>query len=314
MRPSVKLILLITFLGMVNLSSQQLDEAQAPQKVRDLLKELRQEIQKKGYSFTVGYNPALNYTLSQLCGLKEPPNWWQVAQERNMLKLKPAMLRAIGEELPEKWDWRDQDAVSPVKDQASCGSCWAFATIASHESFLLIDQDKLTDLSEQYLVSCNTRGWGCNGGWWAQDMLVNPGAVLEEEFPYVAEDVPCDGPYEYPFKLSGWAYVDGDDKVPTVEKLKRAIYDYGPICAAVYAGNSFQSYTGGIFDQDETPGGGFGCTPPAKVNHAIFLLGWDDIRQVWILKNSWGTGWGEEGYMLINYGISNVGYAAVIVY
>lgn len=317
---SLSILIVIILIFWINIGlSQELDETQAPQKVQQLLQDLRQEIQDKGYSFTVGFNPALNYDLSQLCGLKEPANWWQKAKDLNISKLRPGMLRALEEEevmLPAQWDWRDQNGVTSVRDQEACGSCWAFGTIASFESLLLIKQNLLTDLSEQFLVSCNEQGWGCNGGWWAHDMLVDPGAVEEEDFPYVAEDVPCNGPYEYTYQLDGWAYVDGEDKVPGDEKIKQAIYDYGPVCAAVYVGSAFQSYTGGVFNKDETPQDGIFscCAPTAKVNHAIFLVGWNDDKQAWILKNSWGTGWGENGYMLIKYGISNVGYAAVIVY
>jgi len=306
--------LITSFLG----QAQQLDETQAPQEVKNILQDLRNEIKEKGYSFNVGYNPALNYTLKQLCGLKEPKDWWQKARELNIKTLRPRIIRSMEEEvgLPAQWDWRLQNGVTGVRDQGACGSCWAFGTIASFESLLLIRQNLTTDLSEQNLVSCNTQDWGCDGGWWAHDMLVSPGAVLEADFPYVASDVPCAGPYDYPYQLSGWAYVDGDDQVPTVDKMKQAIYEYGPVCAAVYVGNAFQSYTSGVFDKDETPGGGLfcGCEPPPKVNHAIFLVGWDDSKQTWILKNSWGTGWGESGCMRIKYGTSNVGFAAVVVF
>jgi len=78
---------------------------------------------------------------------------------------------------------------------------------------------------------------------------------------------------------------------------------YGPISTAVCVGPSFQSYTGGVFETDE-------CT---EVNHAVVLTGWDDTQGnngVWILRNSWGTGWGEDGYMRIGYGISGVGSCA----
>lgn len=309
----VTLVLLLTMsLG------QQMDETLAPQEVKDRLQKLRQEITEKEYSFTVGYNPAMTYTLDQLCGLMEPKDWWKTAKDLSLSVKKPQILGVVEEEvgLPAKWDWRDHNGVTDVRDQGGCGSCWAFGTVASFESLLLIKQSLATDLSEQYLVSCNTEGWGCGGGWWAHDMLVSPGAVLEADFPYVASDAPCGGPYNYPYQLSGWAYVDGDDKVPGVDKIKQAVYDYGPVCAAVYVGSAFQAYTGGVFDKDETPGGGFlsCCAPPSQVNHAIFIVGWDDSKGAWVLKNSWGTGWGENGFMWIKYGISNVGFAAVAAF
>jgi len=151
-------------------------------------------------------------------------------------------------------------------------------------------------------------------------MLINPGAVLESEFPYVASETLCGGPYNYSYKLSGWAYVDGDNKVPSVDKIKQAVFQYGPVCSAVFVGYAFQAYTGGVFDKDEVPkpnSGGCNATPAepvTKVNHAIVIIGWDDNKGAWIIKNSWGPEWGNNGYMYIKYNTSNVGYASTIVY
>jgi len=222
--------------------------------------------------------------------------------------------------LPEAFNWCDNGGCTPVKNQGGCGSCWAFATVAPLESNIKIKNGVEENLAEQYLVSCNTDGWGCDGGWWAHDYhwwKIPPseseaGAVLEEEFPYQANDVPCCGscPFNHPYELDSWSWVGEGSGVPSVEDLKQAIYTYGPISAAICAGSAFGSYGGGIFETDET------CT--FGVNHAVALVGWDDSQGtngVWILRNSWGTGWGESGYMRIGYGVSNVGYSAnYIVY
>jgi C1A family cysteine protease len=308
----VLLALLLAFLTL----GQQSDPDISGETVQQKIIRLQETIDKQDYSFTVGENPALNYTLDELCGFRAPEGWQQQAMENNLQTVQPEALRAAPVSLPSAWDWRNHNGVSPVKDQGACGSCWAFGTVGTFESLLLIQQNLLEDCSEQHLVSCNTEGWGCNGGFWAHDMLMDPGAVLEADFPYVASDVPCGGPYTYPYQLGGWTYVDGDNAVPPVELIKEAIYNYGPVCAAVFVGDFFQSYTGGIFDAREPrPSGGCGCdgTPPPP-NHAIMLVGWDDSEGVWILKNSWGTDWGMQGYMLIRYGSNQVGYAAVAVY
>jgi hypothetical protein len=86
-----------------------------------------------------------------------------------------------------------------------------------------------------------------------------------------------------------------------VDAIKNAIYNYGPVAAAVCVDRYFQAYTGGIFTDP---------VPCRQVNHAIVLVGWDDAGGYWILRNSWGTSWGEQGYMRIAYGTSQVGYAA----
>lgn len=317
MRVKFVFAMLILFALTFNAFGQKLDESLAPQKVKDLLKELREEIEEKNLSFSVGYNPALNYTIAQLCGLREPKDWWSIAVKKNISTLEPQKLEALEEmvALPDVLDWRAKNGVTGIRDQGNCGSCWAFGTLGSFESLLMIKQDTTVDLSEQHLVSCNNSGYGCNGGWWAHDMLVDPGAVLESDFPYVASDVPCGGPYNYPFKLTGWGYVDGEDQVPSIEKIKDAVYNYGPLSVAVYVGSAFQAYTGGVFDRDEAPSNGFfSCVAPSKVNHAILIVGWDDSKEAWIIKNSWGDGWGENGFMYIKYGTSNVGFAAAFVY
>jgi len=222
--------------------------------------------------------------------------------------------------LPEAFNWCDNGGCTPIRNQGACGSCWAFGTVAPLESNIKIKNGVEENLAEQYLVSCNTNGWSCDGGWWAHDYHwwkmppseSEAGAVLEEEFPYQADDVPCCGPcpFSHPYELDSWNWVGEGSGVPPVADLKQAIYTYGPVSAAICAGSAFGSYGGGIFETDET------CA--FNVNHAVVLVGWDDnqgTNGVWILRNSWGTGWGESGYMRIGYEVSNVGYSAnYIVY
>jgi len=322
-----RLPLMFTLLVFVSISvcmcgnafGQIMDEENAPEHVKETLARLREEIQSHNLTFNVGYNVAHQYTIEQLCGLRETDTWWTEAKDLNIQAIKPKNLtmRVEAEDvgLPQVWDWRANNGVTSVKDQQNCGSCWAFSAIASFESNLLIEQAINVDLSEQHLVSCNPWNWGCNGGWWPHDMLKNPGAVLESEFPYEAEDLPCGTSYNYVYQLNGWAYIDGDDKIPSVDKIRQAIYNNGPVCASVYVGSAFQSYTGGVFNKDESPKKGFlDCSDPVKVNHAILIVGWDDTKGAWIIKNSWSRYWGDNGYMYIKYGISNVGYAAALVY
>jgi inhibitor of cysteine peptidase len=223
---------------------------------------------------------------------------------------------ASGEEqgptdLPPAFDWCERGGCTPVRDQGQCGSCWAFATVAPLELNVLIQGGTGEDLSEQYLVSCNTDGWGCNGGGFAHDYhawKVPPGeegagALSEPAFPYVASDVPCAPPHAHLYQIESWQFVASEWSVPPVVDIKRAIYEHGPVAAAVCVNSAFQSYSGGVFE-------GPGCT---VVNHAVALVGWDDSQGengAWLLRNSWGPDWGEEGFMRIAYGVSNVGFGA----
>jgi C1A family cysteine protease len=225
--------------------------------------------------------------------------------------------------LPSTFNWATSDnylgapKLTPIRNQGNCGSCWAFSTVAAFEGSIYIKDNVARDLSEQFLVSCNQDGWGCDGGWWGHkyhyDTTIpndpNPGAVYEITFPYVASDVPCNAPYTRPYRLNNWFYVSSAWSIPSVDALKNAIYNYGPVSVAVCAGPVFQNYRSGIYSTNESSycNGG--------INHAVNLVGWNDAENTWILRNSWGTGWGESGYMRILRGVSNIGYnASYVVY
>ena len=268
------------------------------------LASMQQQAADDHWTFTVGETPATQRPLWQLCGFVEPKDWWVNASFDPCIPTRS---------LPDKWDWRDYGGVSSVKNQDGCGSCWAFCNIGTMESAILIHDHVEVDLSEQWLVSCNKNHWGCNGGWYAHDYhqyktdrFNGSGAVLEQNFPYNATDEPCDGPYHHPYHIDSWKYVGLGQGVPNPESIKQAIYTYGPVSVGVAVNQAFGAYTGGVFNNNT----------PAGINHCVTLVGWDDTQGehgVWILKNSWGTGWGEDGYMLIEYGCCKVGYAACYV-
>ena len=270
---------------------------------------LRQQIEKEGWEYTVGKNSASKYTIDQLCGLVEPVDW-----SKNAL-FDPCTPRG---ELPESFDWRDEieGGLPSIKDQANCGSCWAFGTVAPLECSIKIKDNVEEDLSEQWLVSCNQDGYSCSGGWWCHDYFMengktdpcgDTGAVLEEDFPYSASNEPCDCPYPHEYFIEDWAYVGNPNGIAEVDEIKQALLDYGPVSVAVCVNNAFKAYTGGVFS-------GPTCS---NINHAVALVGWDDTQGtngVWFLRNSWGTDWGEDGYMKIEYGVCDVGYRTVRIH
>ncbi len=211
--------------------------------------------------------------------------------------------------VPSSFNWCDQGGCTPIRDQGQCGSCWAFSTVGPLESAILRAGEGAKDLSEQYLVSCNVEGWGCNGGWWGHDYHewkfsppeVDAGAVYESAFPYTATDAPCAREYGTNEQIADWVYVGSSSSVPATDAIKQAIVDHGPVSAVVCVNTAFQLYQEGVFNPTQ---------PCRQTNHAIVLVGWDDSRGAWRLRNSWGTGWGEDGYMWIAYGKSIVGYGA----
>lgn len=260
---------------------------------------------QEGWTFTIGKNTATDRPLSELCGLVEPKDWWVNASFDPCLPTQ---------EVPSHFDWRELSGCPPVRDQGGCGSCWAFGTVGPLECNILITDHKEVDLSEQWLVSCNRNGWGCNGGWWAHDYhqwktdrFNGTGAVLESSFPYEARDLPCDGPYQHPYQIDSWHYIGWSQGIPSTDAIKQAIMTYGPVSVSIAVTGAFGGYTGGVFNVDD---------PQAPINHAVTLVGWDDnqgTNGVWFLRNSWGPGWGEGGYMRIEYRCCKVGFAACYV-
>jgi len=265
---------------------------------------LQKQGELEGWTFTVGENSATQYSIDHLCGFVVPENWEDGAHFEFFTQMGG---------LPDYFNWYDLGGCTPIKNQGNCGSCWAFGTVGPLESAILLSGGGEVDLSEQWLVSCNSDGWGCNGGWWAHDYhqwktdpCGDTGAVLESEFPYVAYNAPCNCPYPHDYLIDDWAFVGSEHGIPSVSAIKQAIYDHGPISVAVRADSAFQSYNGGIFNEHSS----------GDVNHAVVLVGWDDNQGsdgIWFLRNSWGEGWGEDGYMRIEYGCSSVGYSACYI-
>jgi len=276
----------------------------AAQLTKEDIAQLQQRAIDEGWTFEVRESEATHYSLEQLTGLKVPDNWRETAQ---FVDIAPSR------SLPDSFDWRDQGGLPPIRNQGGCGSCWAFSTVGALECNIKIRDGDTEDLSEQYLVSCNSDGWGCGGGWlafdyfdWKPDPCGGVGAVLEADFPYAAYDLPCGCPYNHPYTIEDWAFVGPQWGTPTVDAMKQAILDYGPISVLISVNNAFQAYGGGVFN---------GCTGN-ELNHAVVLVGWDDNQGsggVWFLRNSWGPTWGEGGYMRIPYGCSMVGYGAAFV-
>lgn len=279
---------------------------------------LQQEIRSQGYTFSIGPNPATRRPLNQLAGTQIPGNALQLARRQTPLaaSTESRLPRSLGQQQSfcsagdRAFDWRQLDKVTPIRDQGSCGSCWAFAAMAAFESSALYHNNmnssqlgSVADGSEQHIVSCSGAG-SCSGGWYypAFEFMRKDGAVLEGQFPYQAQDVGCRNMNNATkFQAETWGFVSDYQEIPDVGDLKQAMCEHGPLAVAVNATEFFQWYTGGVFNEKDRNG----------INHAVTLVGWDDNKKAWLMKNSWGTGWGESGYMWIAYDSNNIGaYAA----
>lgn len=207
------------------------------------------------------------------------------------------------------FDWRDESVSTPVKDQGQCGSCWDFAACATFEESWMYVNKQTIDVSEQNILDCNDGGKGCGGGWISTvfDYLVNTGVASESDYPYVARKMtPCNQSVGKPYKAYAWAYVGDDDGIPSVEQLKTALYYNGPLAIGINATDSFQRFdfsTGNVFNEGNTD----------KINHVVTLVGWDDNKRAWLIKNSWGPDWGMKGYAWVAYNTNRVGFGAAWV-
>ncbi len=248
------------------------------------LKALQDTLAKLGNPWIAGETDLSDLPLEEkrkLCGfLPMPEREWGPAPkiiEKPLSKNPP----------PASWDWRDKDGknwMTPVKNQNPCGNCWAFAMCSAMESVLKVQNntpDETPNLSEQFLTSCNTKGYSCYGGgqFTVFADVKNFGVCDEACFPYTASDKPCDN------RCANW-----QDRVVRV-KSYRVNYSFdvsddqkkewimeGPMCVAVDAKEDFFYYKGGVYEP----------ILGEKFNHAVCCIGWTSSGR-WICKNSWGS-------------------------
>ncbi|KAF7060672.1 hypothetical protein CFC21_067449 [Triticum aestivum] len=199
---------------------------------------------------------------------------------------------------PASVDWRKRGAVTAVKNQGQCGSCWAFSTVAVVEGIYQIQTGKLASLSEQELVDCDKLDHGCNGGVSyraLQWITSNGGITSQEDYPYTAKDDTCDTT-----KLSHHAAsISGFQRVATRSELSltNAVV-MQPVAVSIEAGGAnFQHYRNGVYNG---PCG-------TRLNHGVTVVGYgeDEVtgESYWIVKNSWGEKWGDSGYLRMKKGI-----------
>jgi len=195
---------------------------------------------------------------------------------------------------PPSVDWRTKNAVTPIKDQGQCGSCWAFSATGSMEGSWAIKKNALLSVSEQQLVDCSgSQGnQGCNGGlmdYAFEYVIANMGIASEDSYPYKAVDQRCKNPLpDSVLTISSYVDVKANDDAA----LETAVAK-GPVSVAIEADSSaFQFYSSGILDDNS-------CG--TQLDHGVLAVGYDVLtnKKYWIVKNSWGTSWGNDGYVWI---------------
>ncbi|KAM3955495.1 procathepsin L [Aphomia sociella] len=203
----------------------------------------------------------------------------------------------IVEELPKEFDLRLEGFIRPIKSQGNCGSCWAFSTTAAVEGAVAKSNGGIrVDLSEQSLVDCawGYQNYGCDGG------------MLDSAFQYIVDKgIPTDADYGIymeqdgycnllnisdTYKIAGFAQVT--PRSPN--SMKVALYKYGPVAVAIHANTNMKQYSNGIYYDPECKG--------ESLNHGVTVVGYGirDGEDYWIVRNSWGADWGEDGYILMS--------------
>ena len=194
---------------------------------------------------------------------------------------------------PATMDWRTKGAVTSVKDQGQCGSCWSFSSTGAVEGAWAISKGQLTDFSEQELVDCATGvsygSHGCNGGQMegAFKFVIENGQCTLSSYPYTAKDGTCQ-------KCTAVAHISSCSDVKPNDQLSlKAAVAQQPVAVAIEADTRyFQSYSGGILDSSSC-----GTT----LDHGVLTVGYgeENGQKYWLVKNSWGTTWGDKGYVKI---------------
>ena len=234
--------------------------------------------------------------------------------------------------LPISFDWRDSGNVTSVKNQASCGTCWTFGTTSVLESAVLIHEGAEYNFSEQSVALCVDRSWTylydgtddpCNAGgnsFKASEVFIRKGSVLESCNPYNGSALNCGGSCVCDnctpvTRVDGYRLVTNNGS--EIDVIKNAVYSHGPVTMSFYwhsSGSHTDATWGTIYDY-------YPC--PESANHLVSIIGWNDSvphpaehdgTGAWIVKNSWGTGWGNDGYFYLAYNSSCVQGIAYLEY
>lgn len=260
---------------------------------------------RAGLSFALALNPLSDRTESELAAMRGRRSHGKTPN--NGLPFPSSMYQGV--QLPDSLDWRLYGAVTPVKDQAICGSCWSFSTTGAIEGALFVKTGYLQVLSQQMLIDCS---WGfgnngCDGGeeWRGYEWIMKHGglATMETYGPYMGMNGQCHlNESQLIARIQSYTNVTSGDG----EALKLALFKNGPVAVSIDAGHrSFVFYSHGVYYE---PACG---SKVEELDHAVLAVGYGTMQgePYWLVKNSWSTYWGNDGYVLMSMKDNNCGVA-----
>lgn len=278
-------------------------ESIAPDTIKREIARLRKLGTEKGWTFQVTATSVAGKNIRDITGGIEETS--QSSNGGGNQSTQPPPIGAnIGDPLATSFDLRSLNLVTPIRDQGNCGSCWAFCAIASTESAHLLKNKldfNLLNLSEQQILSCSKVG-SCGGGnsSGALEFIKNNYIADELESIYTAKDLTCTISSNLgSHKIDNWGYVGINRENPTVQEIKSAIVKFAGVSSFIWANPSLSYLGDGVYnDNSVAPNGG---------GHCVQIIGWNDSKNAWLIKNSWGIRWGMSGFGWIDYKVASIG-------
>lgn len=267
-------------------------------RVADLQRELfdmRQKLIRKNNKFKVGMTEVFKFNVKQVTGF-DPSSMQKIhfgsyngPNAAHNFQCNPRS---------QSWDWRKHGIPGPIKVQGDCGACWAFTAVNLLEASYRLQKHGQIDLSEQFLINCVASG--CSGGFSGKALhfAQKNGLPLENSVPFYGKEKSCDLNKSGKYYTASFGWVSPRRYTKTsVWAIKKALCKYGPIASSIHATRTFLAYKSGIFDEQNRQ----------EPNHALMIIGWDNRKKAFLVQNSWGRDWGENGYGWVQYGSNRIG-------
>jgi Papain family cysteine protease/Ricin-type beta-trefoil lectin domain/Ricin-type beta-trefoil lectin domain-like len=277
----------------------------APVDAAEKIKKFNAEAAVKGYTFRMAYTSVFGKQLASVTGGLTPdrnnPATFPDASYSNM-PLRSNRVILLVNTADNSADMRDFGIVTPVRNQGGCGSCWAFAAMASFETATLLKNGgdaAALNLSEQQVVSCTGIFNSCGGGFNndAVSYICRNNVAEENAVMYTAMNGTCGASrFNTTYRGRRWGWVGN-----SISEIKQAIVDHGSVATALWFSDELLAYGGGVYNLHNPP-------TLLATNHVVQIVGWNDALQAWLIKNSHGESWGEGGFGWIKYNINHIGF------